>query len=308
MSITCDQPPPQSLGPWPDGTGCYRRPHGSDVPHVAPGFYDWRDDDTELRELVWFDDAYQAGGVVVEVPVRPDTAYRPQLWPGALAPAWPQLPAIRRRPRLLVEMAVLAGFLFVWQWAVFLTGRLHEHPYAHGRLLWSIERAMHLPVETLLRDGWRPLSWYYLLAHTFGTLAFLGWAWWRGGGYLRLRRALLVATVASFLLALWQVASPNAIGYFSDVANPLLLAASNAHVYDVFSAFPSLHVVWAALIAFAAWQHPRTRWVAVHLPLTVYVVIAQGHHYWLDCAAGIAVAWAAWRIAGATGARRGATC
>ena len=48
---------------------------------------------------------------------------------------------------------------------------------------------------------------------------------------------------------------------------------------------PSIHVAWAALIGWAAWEisDSRWRWIGpVHFALTFIVVAVTGNHYWLD--------------------------
>ena len=52
-----------------------------------------------------------------------------------------------------------------------------------------------------------------------------------------------------------------------------------------FAAMPSLHVGWAALIAYVI-HRTGPRWLAwiatAHLAVTVVVVVVTANHYWLD--------------------------
>lgn len=55
---------------------------------------------------------------------------------------------------------------------------------------------------------------------------------------------------------------------------------------------PSLHVAWPAVAAFGALAASRSRWrwlVFAHLPVTMLVVSASGHHWWLDGIVAIAL-------------------
>ena len=50
-------------------------------------------------------------------------------------------------------------------------------------------------------------------------------------------------------------------------------------------AMPSLHVGWAALVAWTVWQHASGpgRWIGVvHLVLMTLAVVASANHWWLD--------------------------
>jgi hypothetical protein len=56
-------------------------------------------------------------------------------------------------------------------------------------------------------------------------------------------------------------------------------------VADQLSAFPSVHVGWAALVAWWAWRVSPWRWGWVgvaHLVITSFVVVATANHYWMD--------------------------
>jgi hypothetical protein len=57
---------------------------------------------------------------------------------------------------------------------------------------------------------------------------------------------------------------------------------------------PSLHVAWAAVIAFGALaaSTSRWRWIGmVHLVMTMLVIAATGHHWWLDGIVALALLW-----------------
>jgi hypothetical protein len=61
-------------------------------------------------------------------------------------------------------------------------------------------------------------------------------------------------------------------------------------VADQLSAFPSVHVAWAAIIAYWAWRVSPGRWGWVgiaHFVATSFVVVATANHYWLDGIAAV---------------------
>jgi hypothetical protein len=61
---------------------------------------------------------------------------------------------------------------------------------------------------------------------------------------------------------------------------------------DQYSAMPSVHVAWAALVAVAVIQATRSRWrwlILVHTALTLYVVAATANHFWLDGVVAVAL-------------------
>ena len=65
-------------------------------------------------------------------------------------------------------------------------------------------------------------------------------------------------------------------------------------VSSQFAAMPSLHVAWAAVIAFGALaaSTSRWRWIGmVHLVMTMLVIAATGHHWWLDGIVALALLW-----------------
>jgi hypothetical protein len=65
-------------------------------------------------------------------------------------------------------------------------------------------------------------------------------------------------------------------------------------ISDQFAAMPSIHVGWAAVVALGVFSVTTSRWrwvVLMHLPITIFVVAATGHHWWLDGIVAIALLW-----------------
>jgi peptidoglycan/LPS O-acetylase OafA/YrhL len=69
------------------------------------------------------------------------------------------------------------------------------------------------------------------------------------------------------------------------VFGPNAYAGASGDLVNQFAAMPSLHVGWAALIAWVV-HRSGPRWLAaiaaVHVVLTVVVVVVTANHYWLD--------------------------
>src|SRR3954452_20123417 len=66
---------------------------------------------------------------------------------------------------------------------------------------------------------------------------------------------------------------------------PNAYAGTSGAMANQFAAMPSLHIGWAALIAYVIYR-TGPRWLALvataHLLITVLVVVVTGNHYWLD--------------------------
>ncbi len=70
-------------------------------------------------------------------------------------------------------------------------------------------------------------------------------------------------------------------------------------VSSQFAAMPSLHVAWAAVVAFGALaaSTSKWRWIGMaHLVITMLVVAATGHHWWLDGIVALALLWIALQL------------
>ena len=66
---------------------------------------------------------------------------------------------------------------------------------------------------------------------------------------------------------------------------PNAYAGTSGAMANQFAAMPSLHIGWAALIAYVI-HRTGPRWLAwvatAHLVVTVLVVVVTANHYWLD--------------------------
>ena len=138
---------------------------------------------------------------------------------------------------------------------------------------------------------------------TMVSAGVLLWLLLRNADVYRTTRTVLLVMAALALLIFWvlpvsppRFALPGVIDIVAE-HDPIAGAASRAvsNGQNHLSAFPSLHVGWSALCAYAAWsaihpKHPRLALLAWLFPLVmVGVVITTGNHYVLDVAGSVAL-------------------
>jgi len=208
------------------------------------------------------------------------------------------------------ETAFVCGLFALWQLANRATHTHIAGGLAHGRTVWDLERALHIPSETslqglILDHGWlvRASNYYYATAHLTGMLIFLVWLWLRHRDrYPVWRNTMVLFTGMALLIEMVPVAPPRLIGGTGLVDTAMVYGQSvyefiGSGVADQYAALPSIHVGWALLIAVACWSVSTgvARWVGVaHGALTFFVVVATANHYWLDGGTAAAVLGLAW--------------
>ena len=167
-----------------------------------------------------------------------------------------------------------------------------------ARQIDRLQHTLHMPTELSLQHFVLHYSWlarsvnaYYAVAHVPALIAFLVWLFVRHrDDYGRWRNALAIVTAFCVVIRFVRVAPPRFLpdlGYI-DLATRYGLSVYGpvgTGVSDQFAAMPSIHVGWAALVAFGivAVSTSRWRWLfMLHLVLTMLVVSATGNHWWLD--------------------------
>lgn len=199
------------------------------------------------------------------------------------------------------EAALIAGLYALWQLAGTLSAVGTSGAFARARWIERTEHAMHLPAETdvqhlvtaspVVAQG---ANIYYATMHFTAVFALLLWLFVRHRErYRPVRRVLALATFLCLLIQLLPVAPPRLLPGFTDTAREY-----GQSVYglgfgaDQLSAMPSVHVAWAALVAWATWRigHGAGRWLGpLHLVLTVLVVVGTANHFWADGIVAVAV-------------------
>jgi hypothetical protein len=228
----------------------------------------------------------------------------------------------------LLWQALLLGFvLFVYQ----LGRGLADGPGHAGvrldaiqnaRDIVAVERKFGLYIEPSiqrwsLRQG--PLddilSWLYLNVQTTVTLGGMLWVYIRHNErYGFVRNMFFVAFLfACILYVVVPTAPPRLMpsdyGFHDSVAD---YSGPRKFIWDAFAnpyaAMPSMHVGFALMIGLSIASLTRFRplravWVA-YPAVILFVVVATGNHFWLDAAAGAAVAAIGAAAAGALGRLR----
>ena len=178
---------------------------------------------------------------------------------------------------------------------------------AHARNIVSLERSIdllhevdvqravaHVPgVDALFGFG-------YDVFHLSVTGGVLIWLFFRHrDAYPRVRTTLLAATAIALVgFTVFPSAPPRLAGI--GIADTLSLAKDTAHsgvlqlLYNPYAAMPSLHMTYAVLAGACLYHwggHRVVRFIGIAYPVLVAVeVVATGNHFFLDLAAGVAVA------------------
>ena len=197
-----------------------------------------------------------------------------------------------------IEASIVAALYSVWQLIGSIVSAGSAGAFAHGRWVMQVERWMHFPSE---------LSWqrailgnrllveasnaFYAVVHVPALGIFLVWLFVRHRDeYSDIRNVLAILTLACFLIHLVPVAPPRLLGgtgfvdtgirYHQSVYGPV-----GTGISDQVSAMPSVHIAWAALIAWAVIRVSSSRWrwlILLHPALTMAVVVVTANHFWLD--------------------------
>lgn len=216
-----------------------------------------------------------------------------------------------RRPwlRSLTDLAVLAAVVLLFTYLHDLAGTDIAQATANARALQAIERALGIDVELPVNRwlaGSPPLIWvavWYYRLYYLPLGAVLLWLLLRRPALYRqvLGVLLVMASVALVLFWLLPMSPPRFAlpGIVDVVADHDVIAGAASRDLgsgkNHFSAFPSMHVGWALLCAYAAWRALRQRYPRGSLSVWLFpllmigVVIATGNHYVLDVAGSLAL-------------------
>ncbi|MEO6571962.1 MAG: phosphatase PAP2 family protein [Ilumatobacteraceae bacterium] len=234
-----------------------------------------------------------------------------RLRPGRLVDA--VIPAAR-------ELGIIAALYSIWRVARKLPFTHEAGAIGRARDIVRIQTWLHVPTELSLQrfvlrhdELARSINSYYAIVHVPALLAFLVWLYVRHRDrFPHWRNGLAGLTAGCLFIRFVRVAPPRFVtdlGYI-DLADRYGLSVYGpvgTGVSDQFAAMPSIHVGWAAVVAcgVVVCSSSRSRWVvALHLPVTMLVVSATGHHWWLDGVVAIALLAVALRADAAVRARR----
>jgi len=209
--------------------------------------------------------------------------------------------ARRARPTLLpalFELALVAVLFEVYRLGRLLARGDEVSAHEHAVSVHHLEGLVHLPSEAglqaLVPDTVLHLAnVYYVSVHFPAMVAFLVWGYVaRPREQYLWARNLLIALTGTALVVhiLFPLAPPRMFprwGFVDTMAafGPNAYAGASGDLVNQFAAMPSLHVGWAALIAYVV-HRTGPRWLAViataHVAVTVAVVVVTANHYWLD--------------------------
>jgi PAP2 superfamily len=210
----------------------------------------------------------------------------------------PRGPKGRAAVGVVRESGVVLGLFAFWQLAGTLAHHSAEGAVRRGQQLLDIEATLHIATEhgtqrLVIDHSWlaQACNVFYIYGHFNGMILFLAWIFiWQRRFYPSVRMSVILVTATCFLCHLVTVAPPRLLpgGGFVDLGahyGQSVYGPTTLEVADQLSAFPSVHVGWAAIVAWWAWRASPWRWGWVglaHLVVTSFVVVATANHYWLD--------------------------
>jgi hypothetical protein len=213
---------------------------------------------------------------------------------------------------VFTEFALISALYSIWRLA-------RELPFTHesgaierARWIDHLQNALHLPTELsmqhfVLHHDWlaRATNAYYATVHVPALIAFMVWLFFRHRDrYPHWRNGLALLTLGCLVIRFIRVAPPRFLPelHFVDLSTRYGLGVYGpvgTGVSDQFAAMPSIHVGWAAVVALGIFFSTTSRWrwlFVLHLPVTMFVVAACGHHWWLDGIVALALLWGGLRL------------
>ena len=219
-------------------------------------------------------------------------------------PAWTRVAAA-----FAFEASLIAALYSVWQFVGNRTVSDEPTAVRHAQWVDRLEQALHFPSERSVQHlvlGHPTLvqatNLYYDTMHFAMIFVFLLWLFVRHRDrYGPVRTVLAVSTLVCLVISFVPVAPPRILAGAGFVDTAVLYGQSvyASDAANELSAMPSVHVLWAVLIAWYAVRIGRGRWRVlgpIHAAVTIFVVVCTANHWWLDGVVAIAVlaacAWA----------------
>jgi diacylglycerol O-acyltransferase / wax synthase len=218
---------------------------------------------------------------------------------------------VLRRPRLVPELGLGLAIFGLYS----LVASYDERPRVvaramrHGHWVFRFERALGLDVELSLNHWLAPhhllrvaANYEYAITYVVAAFALLAYLYVRRPAEYRWARTSFVLLnllgIAGF--GLFPVAPPRLrpdLGFVDTVSrghtwgswgSPLVTHANQM------AAVPSLHIAWAVWVSFVLARLSSARWVqlfsAVHVLVTLFVIMGTANHYLVDAVLGALVA------------------
>jgi hypothetical protein len=206
----------------------------------------------------------------------------------------------------LLEVALVAVIFELYRLGRLLARGQESAADAHAGEVHDLERLLHLPSEATVQalvpsDALLHLAnLYYFSVHFPLMVTFLVWGYvFRPRAEYRWARNLLIVLTGTALVVhiVFPLAPPRMFpqwGFVDTMSafGPDAYAGASGDLANQFAAMPSLHVGWAALIAYVL-HRTGPRWLAwvaaAHVVVTVLVVVVTANHYWLDGVVALAI-------------------
>jgi len=221
--------------------------------------------------------------------------------------------------QIALGLGLFAVYLLVAAWP----GDRQALADRNSRNVFGFEQRLHLDVEVTVNSWlaphhvWSTLA-NYEYAYTYILSALIAFVWLivrRPSEYRRLRDSFIVLNLLAFAcFALYPVTPPRMLSELSlvdTVTRGRTVGSWGSGLVDhanQLAAMPSLHVAWALWVSAVLARLSARRLVqvvsAVHVALTVLVVVATANHYVLDAVAAFVLVPLSTRIADLWHARR----
>lgn len=196
------------------------------------------------------------------------------------------------------EIAITLVLFAVWQVAGAHARTRVAGAFAHAREVWHVERALHLPNELSVQaailphsDVVRAFDTFYLYMHLNVMVLTLTWLLVRHREhYPPVRNTLAISSALCLAVQMIPVAPPRMLPDLGFVDTALKYGQSaygsmGSGIANQLSAMPSLHIGWAAVVAYAVVRASTRpwRWLIVLHPFVMEVVVAgTANHWYLD--------------------------
>lgn len=185
-----------------------------------------------------------------------------------------------------------------------------------GRWLLDLEQTLHLDVERPLND-WlarhevlQPLANYeYAFTYILSALAAFAFLLWKRQDLYRRARTSFVLVTAVGISCFWAVPTtpPRMLpgtAFYDTVSRGHTVGSWGSSLVsgaNQLAAMPSLHMAWALWVSVVLAAVGARGWLqllsAVHVLVTLLVIMATANHYLLDAVAAFVLVWAADRVA-----------
>jgi hypothetical protein len=220
----------------------------------------------------------------------------------------------RDLPRWWTQLAMVVGIALIVVLVVPLvapTGGVPAGALGNAESLVDIERSLGLFFEHGVQElalRFDPVviaaNWWYGIMHFAVTAAVFVWLFRRHrADYPKWRNTFAISSVLTLVIqALWAATPPRLLDgadrtpAFTDTLSSFSSPwsfSSTGGVANQYAAMPSMHIVWAVIVACVVVPRAEHRWVriaaAVYPVVTVLAIMITGNHYIIDAIGAVAI-------------------